>query len=223
MSKQPRPLVAANWKMNGTRSSARTWAETMSGRTMSNALECDIVVSPPMPLFDAVYKALTKSGAISLCGQDCATQGNGPHTGDTSVEMLVEAGCRYVLVGHSERRGSHGESNSIVKAKATRALAHGLIPIICVGETLSEKVQFGNLFFLPSAQIAKFSPISQKSAISMEMFDVSSQSKRHLQKQNKTILTYLEIRSIDTCTIELMNYSFTRMTCVLQKGKVIKK
>ena len=139
MSKQPRPLVAANWKMNGTRSSARTWAETMSGRTMSNALECDIVVSPPMPLFDAVYQALTKSGAISLCGQDCATQGNGPHTGDTSVEMLVEAGCRYVLVGHSERRGGHGESNSIVKAKATRALAHGLIPIICVGETQAQR------------------------------------------------------------------------------------
>ena len=139
MSKQPRPLVAANWKMNGTRSSARTWAETMVRRTTGNALECDIVVSPPMPLFDAVFQALAQSGAISLCGQDCAAQGNGPHTGDTSAEMLVEAGCRYVLVGHSERRGDHGESNAVVKAKATRAVTHGLVPIICVGETQAQR------------------------------------------------------------------------------------
>ena len=157
MIQRPRPLVAGNWKMNGTRLSSHSWAKHILRLAATKVLECDIVVSPPAPLLDLVARALGGTTSIALCGQDCAARNKGAHTGDISAAMLAEAGCRYVLVGHSERRRSHGETSTLVKAKASMALAHGLIPIICVGETQAER-DAGRAVSVVRAQISRSLP-----------------------------------------------------------------
>ena len=157
MIQRPRPLVAGNWKMNGTRSSSHSWAKYMSRLAATKVLGCDIAVSPPAPLLDLVARALGATTTIALCGQDCAPQDKGAHTGDISAAMLAEVGCRYVLVGHSERRNSHGETSTLVKAKASMALAYGLIPIICVGETQAER-NAGRAISVVRAQISRSLP-----------------------------------------------------------------
>ena len=159
MLQQPRRLVAGNWKMNGTRSSSSSWAKGISRLVETTALECDVVVSPPTPLLEIVAQELGASARIALCGQDCASQEKGPHTGDVSAAMLVEAGCRYVLVGHSERRSNHGETSSLVMSKATMAMSQGLIPIICVGETQTER-DAGRAMSVVQAQISESLPES---------------------------------------------------------------
>ena len=139
MVQQPRKLVVGNWKMNGTRSSSSSWAKGISRLVETKTLECEIVVSPPTLLLEILARELGTTRRIGLCGQDCADQEEGAHTSDVSASMLLEVGCSYVLVGHSERRRDHGETSSLVKAKAAMALSHDLIPIICVGETQAER------------------------------------------------------------------------------------
>ena len=139
MVQQPRKLVVGNWKMNGTRSSSSSWVKGILGLVETKTLQCEIVVSPPTPFLEILASELGPGRRIGLCGQDCAKQGEGAHTGDVSARMLAEVGCSYVLVGHSERRRNHGETSSLVKAKAAMALSQSLIPIICVGETQAER------------------------------------------------------------------------------------
>ena len=126
MTATPIPLVAGNWKMNGLRDNGVALARGLAAWARETKLACDIVLCPPATLLFAVAEALGgKSARIALGG----------HTGDLSAPMLADAGCRYVIVGHSERRGDHGESSATVRAKAEVAVAAGLTPIICVGET----------------------------------------------------------------------------------------
>lgn len=129
----PSKIIAGNWKMNGLQSSLQELIEISIAATH---LSCTTVICPPATL---VLAAAQTQDIISVGGQDCHDKTNGPYTGDISAAMLADSGAKYVIVGHSERRAEYGETNSLVKRKATVALASNLTPIICVGETLDER------------------------------------------------------------------------------------
>ena len=132
-----RPLIAGNWKMNLNLTDARALTEALAAY-MKQESGLDMVVCPPAQLLAPVAACLEGS-SLGLGGQDCHVQALGAHTGDISAPMLRDIGCRYVIVGHSERRADHGETDAVVKAKAAAAHAAGLIAIICVGETEAER------------------------------------------------------------------------------------
>jgi triosephosphate isomerase len=133
-----RPLVAGNWKMNGLSGSL---AEIDAMRRAADAGEsgaAELLVCPPATLIaQAAWRI--KGGELSLGAQDCATEVSGAFTGDISAPMLRDAGASYVIVGHSERRTLHHESDELIRAKAESALKAGLTPIVCVGETQAER------------------------------------------------------------------------------------
>ena len=132
-----RPLVAGNWKMNGTRSSvAALVRDLVTG--CDQAAGAEVLVCPPSIFIQSVQELISES-SIELGGQDLYAEAGGAFTGEISGPMLVDAGCQYVIVGHSERRALMGESDSIVAAKFAAALEHELIPILCVGESLEER------------------------------------------------------------------------------------
>lgn len=131
-----RKFVAGNWKMNGSlTANASLLAGIKSGLGVSN---CDVAVCVPAPYFAQCQAELTGS-AISLGAQDLSMHESGAYTGEVSASMLLDFGCRYVVVGHSERRAYHGETNDVVAKKTALALKSGLIPIVCVGETLAQR------------------------------------------------------------------------------------
>ncbi|MEQ9447347.1 MAG: triose-phosphate isomerase [Rhodospirillaceae bacterium] len=134
-----RPLIAGNWKMNGLRASLETAKEVESGLS-GLADKADCLLCPPATLLSSM-SALATSGRLATGAQDCHSGEAGAHTGDISAEMVADAGGSYVIVGHSERRADHGETNEIVSAKAAAAFRAGITPIICVGETLEERDQ----------------------------------------------------------------------------------
>lgn len=132
-----KPLVAGNWKMHGSLAGN---AELLLGlRELLPASSVDCVVCPPFVYLPAVGAALAGS-AIELGAQDvCEQSESGAFTGEVSASMLREVGCRYAIVGHSERRAIYGESDELVARKFAAALAAGLVPILCVGESLQER------------------------------------------------------------------------------------
>jgi triosephosphate isomerase (TIM) len=130
-----RKLVVGNWKMNGSRASN---AELLSALAEKAPFLCDVAVCAPSPYLADVALSL-QSGGIQWGAQDCSSHEAGAYTGEVSAAMLAEFACRYVIVGHSERRALHGESDQLVADKAKIALAHNLTPIVCVGETLQER------------------------------------------------------------------------------------
>jgi triosephosphate isomerase (TIM) len=135
-----RPLVAGNWKMNGHQSSI---AEAISVRDAFlgplAALPVDVMIAPPATLL-ATFSSALGAGPVGLAGQDCHPKPSGAHTGDIAAEMLRDAGASAVIVGHSERRADHGETNGEVKSKAEAAHRAGLTAIVCIGETKDERV-----------------------------------------------------------------------------------
>ncbi|HUN45044.1 MAG TPA: triose-phosphate isomerase [Stellaceae bacterium] len=134
-----RKLVAGNWKMNGLKADGLALARALVLRAAAgDPPECELAVCPPATLLAAVGETLRGSG-IALGGQDCHGEPSGAHTGDISAAMLKDAGCAYVIVGHSERRTNHGETDEQVRAKATAARRAHLVPILCIGETLAER------------------------------------------------------------------------------------
>lgn len=137
MSKSRRPLVAGNWKMNGLRNS-RAEIKKLLSKLSGSRLSCDILICPPAPLLSD-FKLLVKGTRLHLGGQDCHSEETGAHTGDISAEMLANVGARFVIVGHSERRADHGETDAEVRAKALAAHRAGLAAIVCVGETAVER------------------------------------------------------------------------------------
>jgi triosephosphate isomerase (TIM) len=130
-----KPLVAANWKMNGSLNANATWCRTSS--RAAGSLACDVVVCPPFPYLAPLAGALADSAELGA--QDLSEREAGAFTGDVAAAMLTDVGCRWVIVGHSERRQWHSETDALVAAKAERALAGGLRPIVCLGETLDER------------------------------------------------------------------------------------
>lgn len=132
-----RPLVAGNWKMHGTSSSIATLMDGL----IAGAGQCkrvDIAVCPPFPYLGVVASRV-KGTAVIPGAQDCSQFEAGAYTGDVAATMLVDVACRMVIVGHSERRQYHRESDLLVADKMAKALEHGLTPILCVGETLEER------------------------------------------------------------------------------------
>jgi triosephosphate isomerase len=121
--------------MNGSRASGLAWLEAFAPRR--GALPCEVVVCAPAVYLAALSAAA--AGGIDIGGQDVSEREPGAFTGDVAAAMLVDVGCRWVIVGHSERRQLHGEGDAVVAAKADAALKAGLRPIVCVGETLAER------------------------------------------------------------------------------------
>jgi triosephosphate isomerase len=137
MANARRPLVAGNWKMNGWQRSAAELAKIIAG-AREFADRIDIAVCPPATLV-ADFVARARGSAVVIGGQDCHAEASGAFTGDISAEMLKDAGAQAVIVGHSERRSLHGETDAQVRAKALAAWRAGLIAIVCIGETRAER------------------------------------------------------------------------------------
>jgi triosephosphate isomerase (TIM) len=135
---RPRPLIAGNWKMNGRQADGLTLARALVERAAHNPPAAEMLVCPPATLLVLVAELLAGS-PIALGAQDCHPKPSGAHTGDIAAPMLADAGCRYVIVGHSERRANHHETDGLVREKAAAALAAGLTPIVCLGETEAER------------------------------------------------------------------------------------
>ncbi len=132
-------LIAGNWKMNGSlAANAALMGELLAGIGQP---ACDVAVCVPAVYLAQVQLLLAGQGGIALGAQDVSQHESGAYTGDVSAAMLKELGARYVIVGHSERRQYQGETDAQVAVKAQRALAAGLTPIVCVGETLQEREQ----------------------------------------------------------------------------------
>ena len=131
-----RPLVAGNWKMNGLKSSAAVLQKIIAGAR--GLPKVDLIVCPPATLV-ASFAEAARGSPVSIGGQDCNAMASGAFTGDISAEMLKDAGASAVIVGHSERRQNHGETDAAVRAKAMAAKRAGLLAIVCVGETRAER------------------------------------------------------------------------------------
>ncbi|MHA1516966.1 MAG: triose-phosphate isomerase [Alphaproteobacteria bacterium] len=129
-----RPLVAGNWKMNGLGSGLRELVALRDHLTEAPVPEADVMVCPPATLLSRAADMLAGT-PITLGAQDCHPEASGTHTGDISAEMLADAGATAIIVGHSERRIDHSETNELVNAKALAAYRAGLTAIICIGET----------------------------------------------------------------------------------------
>lgn len=133
-------LIAGNWKMHGT----REWARHLAGEVADSVLSSgrrDVLICPPF-VYLAELAGLLQGKAVSLGAQDVCDAGpEGAYTGEVSAGMLRDCGCRYVIVGHSERRSLYGESDALVARKFVAAQTAGLIPILCVGESLAEREQ----------------------------------------------------------------------------------
>jgi triosephosphate isomerase len=144
MAVRVRALVAGNWKMNGLTGSKKevtALARKLAGKKKP---ACDVLICPPATLVSTL-KDTAKGSKIAIGGQDCHAKESGAHTGDISAEMLKDAGARYVIVGHSERRADHGETDAAIRAKAEAAHRAGLVAIVCVGETEAERDQGATL------------------------------------------------------------------------------
>ncbi len=138
MSIAIRPLVAGNWKMNGTSASLDELLAIGRGFTGELEAEAEALICVPATLLSRAHEVLSRS-PVKTGGEDCHAKESGAHTGDISAEMLKDAGASYVIVGHSERRTDHGETDAIVLAKAEAAWRAGLVAIVCIGETRSER------------------------------------------------------------------------------------
>jgi len=133
------PLIAGNWKMNGLRADGLALAQAVAaGVKQAGWKDREVLVCPPATLVLAVAEAVKGSGLL-VGGEDCHAKPSGAFTGDVSAEMLKDVGASHVIVGHSERRTECGETDAKVKAKAEAAWRAGLLPIVCIGETLAER------------------------------------------------------------------------------------
>jgi triosephosphate isomerase len=150
MANARRPLVAGNWKMNGLSASVAELDRMIAG--LGAGKPVDVMVCPPATLV-AAFAARAKGSPVAIGGQDCHAQPSGAFTGDIAAEMLKDAGATAVIVGHSERRALHHETDADVQAKAKAAWRAGLMAVVCVGETLEER-DAGRTLDVVSRQIA---------------------------------------------------------------------
>ena len=133
-----RPLIAGNWKMNGLKASSAEFEAMLAGAPQV-AAKADLLVCPPATLIAAFAEKAKGSKTLRIGAQDCHPKASGAHTGDISAEMLADAGASAIIVGHSERRADHGETDALVRQKAEAAWRAGLIAIVCIGETRHQR------------------------------------------------------------------------------------
>ncbi|RLK50831.1 triosephosphate isomerase [Alkalispirillum mobile] len=131
-----KPMVAGNWKMNGSLALVAQVGEALSDL---DAPDVDVIVCPPFPYVGPLRRTLPDTSPVGVGGQDVSAQDSGAFTGEVAGSMLAEMGCSHVVVGHSERRALHGETDALIAEKVQAALRAGLTPIVCVGETLEER------------------------------------------------------------------------------------
>ena len=132
-------LIVGNWKMNKTASEATAFIRDLNARVPAQTANLELVVAPPFTALESVRLALGASSPIQLGAQDLFWEDHGAYTGEVSAPMLKDLGCRYVIVGHSERRTLFGEQGDLIQKKIRAALNHGLRPILCIGETLAQR------------------------------------------------------------------------------------
>ena len=157
-----KPLVAGNWKMNGLAASVTELEALIAGFDADLATKADSMICPPATLV-ATFAAKAADSAVAIGAQDCHFNVSGAHTGDLSAEMFADAGAAAIIVGHSERRADHGESNDVVKAKAEAVWAQSLVAIICVGETADER-KSGETLAVVGSQLAGSVPAGATAA-----------------------------------------------------------
>jgi triosephosphate isomerase (TIM) len=133
-----RPLIAGNWKMNGLKGSLGEFEAMLAGAA-GVAAKADLLVCPPATLIATFAERARGATAFAVGAQDCHPKASGAHTGDISAEMLADAGATAVIVGHSERRADHGESDGLVRQKAEAAWRAGLTAIVCIGEAQHQR------------------------------------------------------------------------------------
>ena len=153
MPQPRRPLIAGNWKMNGLKAEGIELASSLAEHMAAEPDPAfDMVVCPPFTFLEAIGGSIAGT-PIGLGAQDCHAAGKGAHTGDVSAGMLADLGCRFVIVGHSERRADHEETDAAVQAKAAAVQAQGMTAIICIGET-EEQRDGGNTLDVVKSQLA---------------------------------------------------------------------
>lgn len=148
-----RKLAAGNWKMNGTGASLSELAQIAAAHS---APTVDLLICPPATL---VARAAAVAGPVAIGGQDCHAKTSGAHTGDISAEMLKDAGASHVILGHSERRTDHGETDALIRAKTLAAHAAGLTAVVCIGESLAQR-EAGETLAVLDVQLAGSLPDS---------------------------------------------------------------
>ena len=147
---RPRALIAGNWKMNGLRASLHELATIKT--SIAESTGCEVAICPPFTLISAAA-AVANASVLMIGGQDCHPQPSGAHTGDISAEMIADVGGKLIIVGHSERRADHGETDALVRAKAVAVRRAGLLCILCIGETEEER-RAGKTLEVLSRQLA---------------------------------------------------------------------
>ena len=133
-----RPLIAGNWKMNGLKASSAEFEAMLAGAP-GVAAKADLLVCPPATLIAAFAEKARGSKTFAIGAQDCHPKASGAHTGDLSAEMLADAGASAIIIGHSERRADHGESDALVRQKTEAVWRAGFIAIVCIGETRQQR------------------------------------------------------------------------------------
>ena len=133
-----RPLIAGNWKMNGLKSASAEFEAMLAGAP-GVAGKADLLVCPPATLIAAFAERARAAGCLAVGAQDCHPKASGAHTGDLAAEMLADAGASAIIVGHSERRADHDESDELVRQKAEAVWRAGLVAIVCIGETRQQR------------------------------------------------------------------------------------
>ena len=188
-----RQLAAGNWKMNGVTASLSE-IEALKQHLKAEPANCDVMICPPATLVMASAEAAAGS-PIQVGGQDCHAKTSGAHTGDVSAQMLADAGATAVIVGHSERRADHGETNEQVRAKAEAAHAAGLMAIICLGETLAQREAGETLAIVHESgneHEAWFFPAMAETVLAEQPAEVRDQGVdgfvERLQSENRVIL-----------------------------------
>ena len=159
-----RRLIAGNWKMNGTRAEAAALATAL--RDAGPVGECDLLACPPATVLAMVAEVLGGS-RVAVGGQDCHVSASGAHTGDISAPMLRDLGASAVILGHSERRQDHGETDELVRRKAVAAADAGLMPVVCVGETERQRLD-GTACDVVGAQVLGSLPPGFAGAVAYE-------------------------------------------------------
>lgn len=133
------PLIVGNWKMNKTASEAANFVRELSDRLSTFSKTVELVIAPPFTALESARVALSPSSTIQLGAQNMFWEDQGAYTGEVSAPMLKDLGCRYVILGHSERRTLFSEQNDGIHKKIRAALKHGLRPILCIGESLEQR------------------------------------------------------------------------------------
>jgi triosephosphate isomerase len=160
MTDRIRPLIAGNWKMNGLKAATAEFEAMLTGSAEVSA-KADLLVCPPATLLAAFAEKARGAKALAVGAQDCHPTASGAHTGDISAEMLADAGASAIIVGHSERRADHGETDAIVHQKAEAVWRAGLTAIVCIGETQSQR-DAGQTLGVCGGQLEKSLPAASK-------------------------------------------------------------